>query len=68
LYNLHKRVIDSHHKNVTGALQLLVVDVAGDMRVGARWTCEGLQFDFGIIKASMYSLKAAGTPMIKAFP
>ena len=46
LYNLHKRVIDSYHKNVTGALQLLVVDVAGDVRVGARWAYEGLEFDF----------------------
>jgi hypothetical protein len=68
LYNLHKRVIDSDHKNVTGALQLLVVDVAGDVRVGARWTYEGLEIAFDIMKVSMYSLKAAGTPMIKAFP
>jgi hypothetical protein len=33
--NVHERIIDSHDENASGILQLLVVDIARNMRVGA---------------------------------
>lgn len=37
--NLHKWVVDRHHKHLTGVLQRRVVDVAGHVGAGARRAC-----------------------------
>jgi hypothetical protein len=38
---LHKGVVDRDDKDVTGILEVLVVDVTGNVGLGARGTCKG---------------------------
>jgi hypothetical protein len=81
MHNSHKRVIDSNDKDLSGILQLLRIDIAGDVRVRAGWALQVSEtmftmdshrkqnsFSKSINKTRSDLLNAAGTPIRRALP